>query len=119
MGAGDRVLRDGRVIQVSTDEDPVAWLRQLLERCLEHHRQVAGSEDAGEDAARCEAELAILDKHAPRNGYDQPEGDLTLICACCADDRMYGYAYPCRTVRLLLSGYRFRPGWREEWAPTP
>lgn len=100
---------------MSTDDDCVAWLRQLLE----HHRQVAGSDDAGEQAARCEAELAILDEHAPQRGYDQPDGDLTPICVRCADDRMYGYAYPCRTVRLLLSGYRHWPGYQAEWAPTP
>jgi hypothetical protein len=72
--------------------------------------------DPRDTIARCEAELAILDEHEPRVGYDQPEGDLTPICVRCADDRMYGYAYPCRTVRLLLSGYRFCPGWREGWA---
>jgi hypothetical protein len=72
--------------------------------------------DPRDTIARCEGELAILDEHAPRNGYDQPEGDLTPVCTCCADDRMYGYAYPCRTVRLLARGYRHRAGYPEGFA---
>jgi hypothetical protein len=66
---------------------------------------------------RAEAELAILDEHRPDRGHDQPDGDLTLICRACADDRMYGYPYPCRTVRLLGSGYQHRPGYQEGWKP--
>jgi hypothetical protein len=74
--------------------------------------------DPRDTIARCEAELAILDEHAPSQGYHQPEGDLTMICVMCADDQMYGYPYPCKTVRLLGSGYTSRPGYRgEEWAP--
>ena len=92
---------------MSASDDPVAWLRQLLERCLEHHRQVAGSNDAGEQTARCEAELAILDEHHYMNLGD---------CGRC---RGYGphslfMPYPCTTVRLLASGYKHRPGYREE-----
>ena len=94
--------------------------------------------------ARCEAELAILDEHAGEADYPPesiaehrargwPEEQLAAMagmvyCARChmpVDDaredesQCLGVIYPCRTVRLLASGYRHRPGYREEWAPTP
>jgi len=66
--------------------------------------------------ARCEADLDIFYLHAGEwheedaDGYDyyRPR----QVCTHCDD----GY-WPCRTVRLLGYGYRFRPGYREEWAP--
>ncbi len=34
------------------------------------------------------------------------------------ESQCLGVIYPCRTVRLLASGYRHRPGYREqEWKP--
>ncbi len=66
--------------------------------------------------ARCEAELAVLDEHAARNGYGlalvmhgKPGDDCVRICKACSAP------YPCRTVRLAGWGYRHRPGYREEW----
>jgi hypothetical protein len=102
---------------VSTD-DPVAWLRQILERSLAHHREVAGSDDAGEQGARCEAELAILDRCEAmlppderdldedyHDGRDDWERWRDEAVAELADD----------ILTLLLRGYRFRAGYREEW----
>ena len=58
--------------------------------------------------ARCEAELAILDEHGPSEVAPD-------ACRRCKG----GLAFPCRTVRLLASGYRHRPGYAEAWPPTP
>lgn len=53
--------------------------------------------DPAEAIARCEAELALLALHA-------------RDCDECAGGS------PCATLRRLASGYRLRPGWRDEWA---
>jgi hypothetical protein len=74
--------------------------------------------DPQDTIARCEAELAILDDHAPLSGYD-PHGP---VCVICCEPGGFGcedavVRHPCRTVRLLASGYRHRKGYRPEWAP--
>jgi hypothetical protein len=75
--------------------------------------------DPRDTIARCEAELAVLDEHAAVPGYD-PGGPVCLVCGVPAGP---GYEdgvvrWPCRTVRLLGYGYRFRPGYREaQWKP--
>ncbi|MFI7616073.1 DUF6221 family protein [Nonomuraea terrae] len=56
--------------------------------------------DPADVIARCEAALALLAFH----GRD---------CAECWS------GMPCRSVRLLATGYRRRPGWRDEWALPP
>ena len=64
--------------------------------------------------ARCEAELALLDEHGP---FD-PESDwLRDFCATCGHLDRNRVAFPCRTVRLVGHGYRFRPGYSEAWRP--
>lgn len=71
--------------------------------------------DPADTIARCEAELAILDLHGGEwLDQDLADGDYRVrqVCTRCDD----GY-WPCRTVRLLASGYRHRPGYREEWKP--
>jgi hypothetical protein len=100
--------------------------------------------DPQDTIARCEAELAILDEHACVPDYPPesiaehrargwPEDRLKAMAEMVYCDRCHtpvddaredesqclGVIYPCRTVRLLASGYRHRPGYREEWAPTP
>jgi Family of unknown function (DUF6221) len=80
--------------------------------------------------ARCEAELAILAEHRIlwRGGTDPANEEFSVISIGGADQDhgcmnchyygqggVKGYGY-CRTVRLLASGYRHRPGYREEWA---
>ena len=62
--------------------------------------------DPRDTTARCEAELAILDDHGSDGKPKYPE------CRCCGVEH-----FPCRTVRLLGFGYRFRPGYRQEWKP--
>ena len=62
--------------------------------------------------AQCEADLAILDDHAKLEG--------SIRCRRCDPDSDMDSSvayYPCRTVRLLGYGYRFRSGYRPEWAP--
>jgi hypothetical protein len=61
--------------------------------------------DPADVAARCAAELTLLDEHTP------VPSDAT--CPACA-----GSAAPCETLRRLAYGYRLRPGWRPEWRPA-
>lgn len=71
--------------------------------------------DPRDTIARCESELAVLDLHdAEPLETDLPDGDYRVrqVCTRCDD----GY-WPCRTVRLLGYGYRWQPGYREEWKP--
>lgn len=71
--------------------------------------------DPADTIARCEAELAILDGHGGEwLDQDLADGDYRVrqVCTRCDD----GY-WPCRTVRLLASGYASRHGYREEWKP--
>jgi hypothetical protein len=99
--------------------DLTAWLRRMTETDLGEWREreahfLAVREREGdyhyfealERVAQLEAELAILGEHASNDFEKYPE------CARCAVE-----AFPCRTVRHLGSGYRHRPGYREEWKP--
>jgi len=61
--------------------------------------------DPRDTIARCEFELAVLGAHRLRRRLDD------AWCAECHRE------FPCRTVRLLGYGYRFRPGYREAWKP--
>jgi hypothetical protein len=129
-----------------SDEELAAWLRPLLEADLKHWRDreaayLPNVEREGEwlwhqargHADRAATALAILDLHQPVAALgDLPADALTCIrnweeCQECGpnNDRPAILAapglgetfYPCRTVRLLASGYRHQPGYRKEWAP--
>ena len=83
--------------------------------------------DPRDTVARCDAELAILDEHAPvhawrpfsaRPGRGDGEHVGCKKCVTWIEGRIpEREAYPCRTVRLLAQGYRHRPGWKQEWRP--
>ena len=98
--------------------------------------------DPQDTIARCEAELAILDEHGPLPDCSAemiakyraagfPEAQIAAMeamvsCARCHvpvddsredEEQCRPVEYPCKTVRLLGYGYRFRPGYREEWKP--
>ena len=101
-------------------------------------RQVANGQhmalnDPQDTIARCEAELAILDEHYilyrddTNELYEEfsvcyPPGIPGMNCGCVTCHyighggvKEYGI---CRTVKLLASAYRRRPGYREEdWKP--
>lgn len=77
----------------------------------EYQAQHIAANDPRDVIARCEAELAILDEHRAADGACPGE----VCCITCGDYPQV--EYPCRTVRLLAGGYRFRPGYREEWKP--
>lgn len=62
-------------------------------------------QDPRNTVARCEAELAILGLHVPLEDTEPP------MCVICLEH------VDCRTVRLLGSGYRHRPGYDSSWAP--
>ena len=82
--------------------------------------------------ADCEAEMAILDAHYILHREDRSElyeefsvtphpgaSGCDYGCVTCHYRGMggvWGKGY-CRTVRLLASGYKYRPGWLAEWAP--
>lgn len=76
--------------------------------------------DPQDTIARCEAELAILDEHAAE-WEDYRDGDgierTSLECSTCEPPGTPDN-YPCRTVRLLASGYKHRPGYEEAWKPS-
>jgi Family of unknown function (DUF6221) len=75
--------------------------------------------DPRDTIARCEFELALLDEHKViRMPCRDARGVPGHFCECATcgfggPDR----SYPCKTVRLLGYGYRFRPGYRKEWRP--
>lgn len=71
--------------------------------------------DPRDTVARREAELAVLELHCVEwLDQDLADGDYRTrpVCTRCDD----GY-WPCRTVRLLARGYRYRGGYRREWRP--
>jgi hypothetical protein len=91
---------------------------------------IAGN-DPQDVIARCEAELAILDEHAEggpdelRHGHWEGHGsnerwirDEPNDCPVCVYPGFSTSIHeeePCKTVRLLASGYRHRPGYAEHW----
>jgi hypothetical protein len=110
-------------------DDLATWLRRRIESGLGEWREreahfLAVREregdyhyfEARERVAHLETELAILDEHLPRQDEER--------CGICISERT-GYEeewpddrFPCRTLRLLASGYRHRSGYQEEeWKP--
>jgi Family of unknown function (DUF6221) len=76
---------------------------------------IAGN-DPQDVIARCEAELAILDRHSPVTAAYGPMERLPCCGACSPDEDMtYATSWPCGTVLDLASGYRHRPGYAEHW----
>jgi Family of unknown function (DUF6221) len=79
--------------------------------------------DPRDTIARCESELAVLDVHSPvaqgswtECGECGPNNQGAALIAVPGDGDEFFY-FPCKTVRLLGYGYRWRPGYREEWKP--
>ena len=113
--------------------DVADWLRPKIEASIKYHRGycsalLPGARREGnvlylehlELAARFEADLAILAAHRPvavggwvECGECGPNHSVILESA--PDDP--GALWPCRTVRLLARGYRYRGGYRREWRP--
>ena len=117
--------------------DLAAWLRPKIEADLRewrerkaHFQRTREREgdfhyfEARERVDRCRAELAIIREHEharTRTGaYGTP---FDFGCTQChemsdpdgnADVRPDGW---CETLCLLGYGYRYRGGWRREWAP--
>lgn len=96
--------------------------------------------DPRNTVARCEAELGILDAHrlvvadrglpeqgqswGSARGYriiaehpDEKDIERAAGMHWDLDCREYRKRFPCRTVRLLGTGYKHRPGYQESWAP--
>lgn len=84
------------------------------------------SHDPRSVIADCEAKLAVLDEHSSDGDGIYPEcvrcadshpGDCT-DCDLSLSGKHYRAAmdWPCRTVRLLASACRHRPGYRTEWS---
>lgn len=82
--------------------------------------------------AAVEADRAIVAEHRPVVFTDRALGIVaaTVCCRCHGvlappddDDGTWSYplvqvGYPCRTVLLVASRHRHRPGYREEWRPV-
>lgn len=97
-----------RIATLNYDDGGGVWRREDADHIVLNHPQ--------DTIARCETELALLADHSdfdfPANEDDGPGGySWTARCDGC------GQPTPCRTARLLASGYRHRPGWLPEWAP--
>lgn len=118
-------------------DELVAWLRPKIERDLRewrdseaHFKAVREREgdyhyfEARERVAQLKAELAVLDLHAPvavgsweECGECGPNNQGSTLIAVPGDGDDF-FHFPCKTVRLLGYGYRFRPGYRKaEWKP--
>ena len=91
--------------------DPMDGLHPLGDSTL---TRLMEANDPQDTIARCEAELAILDEHGP---FDPAPEWLSAFCRRCGEIDDHRVAWPCRTIRLLGSGYKHRPGYREEWKP--
>ena len=89
------------------------------------HAQHVAANDPRQIIADCESDLTILDLHVPANpaeDYDHPDW---LECAECGPNSPGGNFmaapgdgdtwWPCRTIHLLASGYRYRLGYAEHW----
>lgn len=99
-------------------DDLVTWLREQIAWTLDYARKNAArrpinpmrSHEMRDLIARCEAELAILDEHEARD----KDADLMLGPNTLRQREWSGLRL---AIRLLGSGYQFRPGYREEWKP--
>ena len=106
----------------------VAFTRHRAEANGEH----IAMNDPADILARCEAELAILGEHYilyrsdTSEKYEQysiispPFPPMDCGCVTChyaSQGGVKGYGI-CRTVKYVASGYRHKPGYREEdWRP--
>lgn len=77
--------------------------------------------DPRDTIARCEAELALLDLHTPvavgsweECGECGPNNQGSTLIAVPGDGDDF-FHFPCRTLRVVVHGYRFRPGYRGAW----
>ena len=95
-------------------------LADTLHRDDEEMAPHIAANDPQDTIARCEAELAILVEHAPE-WADYMAGArierTSLHCKTCEPPGTPDN-YPCCTVRLLLSAYRYRSGYGERWGAT-
>lgn len=91
----------------------VTWTPEYYKRGDNDALHIAAN-DPRDVIARCEGELGILDEHE-REYYG---------CGTCIEPGSAAdydpQTWPCKTVRLLASGYRFHPGYAEAgWGPVP
>ena len=107
---GEWVSDDGGSIHVGHPTNVVVdWI--LNDEDLDHVLR----QQPRDTIARCEADLAILDEHEIHDsGFGQS-------CTVCFEEGRDGadvpVEAPCRTVRLLAYGRRYRPGWNPDWTP--
>lgn len=70
-----------------------------------------------------QAHRAILEQHQPEEGWAHGPGtkmDRGQVCGTCARadrfEELVGAAFPCVTLRLLVSICSDRDGYKEEWS---
>ena len=85
--------------------------------------RLMAANDPRDTIARCEAELAVLDLHTPVavGSWDEcgecgPNNQGSELIAVPGDGDDF-FHFPCKTARLISYGYRYRPGYRQEWRP--
>lgn len=100
-------------------DELLAWLRRVLDEDEQTLRGAASDVEApvmgslgGWLLADIEAKRAILAEHTAAVGPACPTCAVYIGGSDVAPVKA-----PCRTVRLLASAYRARPGIREEWRP--
>ncbi len=100
-------LSSGVLMTVAPDAPQDTWdgVHPLGDSSL---TRLMEANDPQDTIARCEAELGILDEHGPY------ETGGENYCSACGD--VPQIAFPCRTVRLLASGYKSRPGFPAAFA---
>ena len=102
--------------------DLVAWLRGVLAEDEDELRTRWRLDEAEWALPECGTRDALLaDIAAKRAILDEHTATVVAACPTCAVDiggnHVASIRSPCRTVRLLASAYRDRPGYRPEWAP--
>ena len=116
---------DDEVYTGGDDDASFGWRLAICRGPRSHENMLhIAANDPRDTIARCEAELAILDEHDEsdtpeelRHGHWEGHGsnerwirDEPNDCPVCREES------PCRTVRLLAGGYKYRPGFPAAFA---
>lgn len=128
-GMGNRYQdRDVILVGAEPERDGESWLvceagQWPGARAVADHIALQQPQDT---IARCEADLLLLDEHHCKDGdcsscgraswEENPGGHLRDEPEMV--DVWRPAFWPCRTVRTLAFGYRRRPGWNPDWAPS-
>ena len=88
------------------------------EGCIAPHR-LAMDEPVAAHVARHDpaSVLALVEAHRAMLELHEPQDYIwEVCCSVCEDGYQTALRWPCPTMEILLSAYRGRDGWRDEWA---